>query len=73
MRDFFTQIHGIESVLLNHTSTRGPSVARMQYFSVEYKTVIFLAEWLQSLPRLDLGLSLWKNICILKEKKVING
>ena len=68
----FTQTHGIESVLLNHTSTRGPSVTRMRDFSVEYKTLICLAEWLQFVPRLDLGLSLWKNICFLK-KIVING
>ena len=27
-----TQIHGIVLVLLNHTCTRGPSVARMQAF-----------------------------------------
>ena len=29
----FTKTHGIESVLLNHTNTRRPSVARMPVFS----------------------------------------
>ena len=28
-----TKTHGIESVLLNHTCTRGPSVTRMRDFS----------------------------------------
>ena len=35
-------------------------------FSVEYKTLICLAEWLQFIPQLDHGLSLWKNICLKK-------
>ena len=30
-----TRTHGIESVLRNHTNTRGPSVTRMQVF-LEY-------------------------------------
>ena len=32
----FTQTHGIVSVFLNHTHTRGPSVARMQDFYYIY-------------------------------------
>ena len=31
-----TQTHGIESVLLNHTRTRGPSVTRMRDFLFNY-------------------------------------
>ena len=31
-RMVWTETHGIESVILNHTRTRGPSVARMRDF-----------------------------------------
>ena len=34
-RMILTETHGIESVLLNHTCTRGPSVTRMQDFFLE--------------------------------------
>ena len=33
-----TKTHGIESVLLNHTCTRGPSVTRMRNFFSSYLT-----------------------------------
>ena len=46
-----TLTHGIESVLLNHIRTRGPSVTRKQDFSI--------LDWLKGYGDIKLGLAKW--------------
>ena len=46
-----TKTHGIESVLLNHTRTRGPSVTRMRDFCEEFKCYSSSTEYIFSMSR----------------------
>ena len=49
-----TKTHGIESVILNHTRTRGPSVTRMRDFGIQL-TVLNTCHTLQYSALLGTG------------------